>query len=90
MSLNIHQPNAISVWCMLFGHTGNETESGYHVCSRCGLHAYHGGEDYDHAAILASPWWFLWMNLWIEIHISHWRWEIEFLYYDDDYDWVPF
>lgn len=26
--------------CTLFGHTGNETESGYHVCDRCGEHEY--------------------------------------------------
>ena len=26
--------------CWAFGHTGNTTESGYHVCDRCGLHGY--------------------------------------------------
>jgi hypothetical protein len=26
--------------CFLFGHTGTDTESGYHVCSRCGLYGY--------------------------------------------------
>jgi hypothetical protein len=26
--------------CWLFGHTGRYFDSGYHVCSRCGLHGY--------------------------------------------------
>lgn len=46
--------------CYLFGHTGNFTESGYHVCSRCGLHEYWSSRrvdpeapvDYDRAGIV--------------------------------------
>ena len=26
--------------CFLFGHTGHYFDSGYHICSRCGLHGY--------------------------------------------------
>ena len=26
--------------CWAFGHTGNNPESGYHVCDRCGAHGY--------------------------------------------------
>jgi hypothetical protein len=58
--------------CTLFGHTGTEEESGYHVCSRCGEHALwcsrgaascYGfddpGTDYDLAAVIFWPWWWL-------------------------------
>jgi len=51
--------------CVLFGHTGDGNDSGYHVCARCGLHAYwHTPEgnpeatvNYDHCAVLLRPWW---------------------------------
>lgn len=43
--------------CRLFGHTGNGTESGYHVCSRCGMHEYHSHPEYQKAAVLFRPWW---------------------------------
>jgi hypothetical protein len=36
--------------CYLFGHTGNFTESGYHVCSRCGLHEYWSSRQVDSEA----------------------------------------
>ena len=26
--------------CWAFGHTGIYTDSGYHICDRCGLHGY--------------------------------------------------
>ena len=32
--------NNENILCVLFGHKGNNLESGYHVCSRCGLHEY--------------------------------------------------
>lgn len=41
-SLDIEMP-----WeCYWFGHCGDQTESGYHVCDRCGLHAYHHSDAY--------------------------------------------
>jgi len=52
--------------CWAFGHAGNSTESGYHVCDRCGLHAYWSyretsGEDiwpeYDNAGRLVNWYW---------------------------------
>lgn len=46
-------------FCLLFGHVGNEFESGYHVCSRCGLHEYHCNEEYVHAGYLMMPFWHL-------------------------------
>ncbi len=50
----------MNLLCYLFGHTGNFTESGYHVCSRCGLHEYWSSRrvdpdapvDYDRAGIV--------------------------------------
>lgn len=53
--------------CYLFGHTGNFTESGYHVCSRCGLHEYWCSRmvdpetpiDYDRAGLLVN-WFYRW------------------------------
>ena len=37
----------MNILCYFFGHTGDLTESGYHVCSRCGLHAYWSSRDVD-------------------------------------------
>ena len=45
--------------CLLFGHTGRETESGYHVCSRCGLHEYHCPE-YVREGYIWEP--YIWMK----------------------------
>jgi hypothetical protein len=33
--------------CYFFGHTGEFYESGYHVCSRCGLHEYWSSRQID-------------------------------------------
>lgn len=30
----------MAIKCILLDHAGDETESGYHVCSHCGMHAY--------------------------------------------------
>jgi hypothetical protein len=88
--MDIHRPNCISIWCMLLGHTGRETESGFHVCSRCGLHEYHCAEDYAQAGLL-QPWLHLhWLNFRISLQLSYWRWEIEALYDEDDFTGIPF
>lgn len=56
--------------CWAFGHTGNATESGYHVCDRCGLHGYwsfretSGDEvsiEYSNAGHLVN-WWYRWQD----------------------------
>lgn len=47
----------MNLLCYFFGHAGDFTDSGYHVCSRCGLHAYWSSRqvnpdvphDYDNA-----------------------------------------
>src|SRR3989304_3432641 len=51
--------------CVLFGHTGDGNDSGYHICGRCSLHAYwdtpEGNPEttvnYDRAGLLLKPWW---------------------------------
>ncbi len=58
--------------CTLIGHSGDETESGYHACGRCGEHEYwdsrHVQEDndiylietdYHFNAVLFWPWWWV-------------------------------
>lgn len=40
-----------NIICFLFGHSGYETESGYHVCSRCGMHEYYNCKAYDEDSI---------------------------------------
>jgi hypothetical protein len=49
--------------CRFVGHTGDETESGYHVCSRCGLHEYHCWPEYQRAGLLWRPLWWVQMKL---------------------------
>lgn len=54
----------MNILCYIFGHTGEFYESGYHVCSRCGLHEYWSSRrvdpdapvDYDRAGLV---WWLL-------------------------------
>jgi ribosomal protein L37E len=41
--------------CYLFGHSGENFESGYHVCERCGLHSYHCDKAYQKSAVLFTP-----------------------------------
>lgn len=36
-----------NIICLLFGHAGEATESGYHVCDRCGMHEYYCSEHCD-------------------------------------------
>lgn len=65
----------MNILCYLFGHTGNLTESGYHVCSRCGLHEYwHSRQvdptspvDYDLAGVVVIPMYKAWgrMSAWL-------------------------
>lgn len=50
--------------CYLFGHTGDGHDGRYHVCDRCGAHAYYSGLDgyeylpayYPHAMIYGLYW----------------------------------
>ena len=30
----------MNILCLLFGHNGEDSESGFHVCYRCGMHEY--------------------------------------------------
>ena len=83
----------MSILCILFGHTGQNTESGYHVCDRCGLHEYWCNRQtmnenldydlkfsYDECGILMRPIWRLWNRF------DHWNFHRK-LKNDDD---IPF
>lgn len=67
--------------CLLFGHTGDLRESGYHVCSRCGLHEYHSSravdpdveQDYDRAGLLVRP--FFRLYWWASYWRMKWTWK---------------
>lgn len=57
--------------CILLGHTGNDRESGYHICSKCGQHAYWDYKSvkaesndfewqcYERSGLLFAPLWWL-------------------------------
>lgn len=78
----------IKLLCFLFGHTGKETESGFHVCSRCGLHEYHCHEEYSRAGYLFRPiYWIKYFlyNSWYKMKRRYIIWKDR--KYNDD---VPF
>lgn len=73
--------------CWAFGHTGSFFESGYHVCSRCGLHGYWSFKEndpdckreYSNAGHLVNWYWRL------KRHYDNWRYDRK--YGKDD---IPF
>jgi len=74
--------------CWLFGHTGMCFESGYHVCTRCGLHGYWSFREtsgmpmrieYSDAGALVA--------LWETVTFYRWRLRRERKRFDDE---LPF
>lgn len=64
--------------CKLFGHIGNEFESGFHVCSKCGLHEYHCHEEYIQSGYLLIPFYYikdLWFNFYNRLKWKYIIWK---------------
>lgn len=67
--------------CYWFGHTGNSTESGFHVCDRCGLHEYwDGDENYYSADYLKARKLFVVLD-WMGLRWNRLKRRIDFLFW---------
>lgn len=82
----------MNILCYWLGHIGNSTESGFHVCDRCGLHEYwDGDESYRSTDYLKARKLFVvldWVKLWrirLKRRIDHLLWQIR--HWNDD---MPF
>jgi hypothetical protein len=62
------------VICRFFGHKiGELNDSGYPVCERCGCHSYYDTDNWNRAALLMRPIWFVQGKIYqLKYNVKYW------------------